>query len=178
MVNKNMNLVNKVKDKWDERKFKRLEKEVIRLQGDTSWFPNQQKNLKTEETTTTFVEEEGRFVMKKHSLKPMDKKTGRDKGEESSYRTRPDGLCKEGKKPITTMSNENVKKIKGEIPTNGEPSLEEAQLDYNRNKRPRKRSNKRCHFCRKRGHIKKNCPIKQKCWNWMKGGSVRRVEII
>ena len=30
---------------------------------------------------------------------------------------------------------------------------------------------KRCHFCRKRGHIRKNCPIKPKCWNWMKQSS-------
>jgi len=31
---------------------------------------------------------------------------------------------------------------------------------------------KRCHFCKKRGHIRKNCPIKSKCWNWMKQSSV------
>ena len=30
---------------------------------------------------------------------------------------------------------------------------------------------KRCHFCKKRGHIRKNCPIKSKCWNWMKQSS-------
>ena len=30
---------------------------------------------------------------------------------------------------------------------------------------------KRCHFCKKRGHIRKNCPIKLKCWNWMKQSS-------
>ena len=31
---------------------------------------------------------------------------------------------------------------------------------------------KRCHFCKRRGHIRKNCPIKSKCWNWMKQSSV------
>jgi len=183
--------------------------------------------LKTEETITTSEEEEGRSEMKKQSVKPMDKKTGHDKGEESSYMTRSDGLRKEDTKPGTIMSKDNAKQTKHETPTNGESSLKEIQtttamtsvnnedtsaatirkdkrikvcykcgqrghIAHNcktkTNDRKRKDSKsatipamnrrqgnklvKRCHFCRKRGHIKKNCPIKQKCWNWLKGGSV------
>jgi len=42
-----MNLAKKVKDKWDESKFKKLEKEVIRLQGKISRIQHQQENLQT-----------------------------------------------------------------------------------------------------------------------------------
>ena len=44
-----MNLVNKVKDKWAEKRFKKLEKEVIRLREDILKLPDQEGNLKTAE---------------------------------------------------------------------------------------------------------------------------------
>jgi len=38
---------------------------------------------------------------------------------------------------------------------------------HSMNKRPIKRSAKRCHFCRKRGHIQKECPSRQVLQNWL-----------
>ena len=44
-MNKNMYLAKRAKDKWDESKFKKLEKEVIRLQEKISRIPEEHHNL-------------------------------------------------------------------------------------------------------------------------------------
>ena len=164
-----MNLVNNVKDKWDECQFKKLEKKVIQLQGEISRLQGQQENLQTTVIAATPAEEKYRPAIKENSEKLLDKKTGRDKGEKSPCINRPDELRKEGIKQCTTTRKENVKKTQQKSPTNGETSLKELRTTHVMTKRQGNKIVKRCHFCRKRGHLKKNCPIKQKCWNWMKG---------
>ena len=64
---------------------------------------------------------------------------------------------------VSTAKTNGTNKKKSDTILNNKDKL------YLKEKRPRKRSTKRCYFCRKRGHLKKNCPAKQNCWNWMKG---------
>jgi len=45
----------------------------------------------------------------------------------------------------------------------------EKGMTHIKNKRPRVRSTKRCHFCRKRGHIQRKCLIKKFLLNWLWG---------
>jgi len=73
----------------------------------------------------------------------------------------------EKSKELTSKSrnNDDSLLISGNIAIASNTSLPESIRKANR---PIK---KRCHFCRKRGHIKKNCPIKSKCWSWMKHSS-------
>jgi len=116
------------------------------------------------------------FCDREKVRKNANKGTGLNKGEKSSYIKGPDGLRKEDTKPSTTMSKENVKKTRGEAPTNGESSLKEAQQVYIINKRPMKKSRKRCHFCRKRGHIQKDCLSKQMLRKWLWDDASEKVE--
>jgi len=157
-----------LKKKLDTKKLKKLEKELSQLREE---IPRIQKQLQTGEIPTTSTKGQSHPEIERKLEKPTEKKTGHDKGEESPHATRPDGFRKENTKQIKTTSKENVKKTKRESQTKKEPSLKEVQTTHAMNKRQGSHIAKRCHFCRKRGHIKKNCPIKQKCWNWMKGGS-------
>jgi len=59
-------------------------------------------------------------------------------------------------------------------PEEHESNSETKELDENekklmhlKNERPRKRSAKRCNFCRKRRHIQKECPCRQVLQNWL-----------
>jgi len=83
-----------------------------------------------------------------------------------------------------TIRNDDTRrteKIRNELlmaPTGGENSKNKKKSDTTLNdkvklhlkkKRPRKRSTKRCHFCRKRGHMQRNCVIKKFVLNWLWG---------
>ena len=138
-INK-MNVVNKVKDKLGERRFKKLETKIIRLQGERSKLHEQQENLGTTETITDSVDKECDTAMKKKTKKRLNKKTGHNKGEGSSKTIRPDGLgCEKQVQPI-----------------------------YSVNEGPVKRPRKRCHFCRKRGHLQKDCLSKHMLRKWLR----------
>jgi len=97
--------------------------------------------------------------MKKELEKPIEKKTGHDEGEESPYTIEPDGPRKEDIKQSKNASKENVNKAKRQPLTNWEPSLKKVQTTPDTNRRQGNKIIKRCHFCRKRGHLKKNCSI-------------------
>ena len=166
----------KLKDKvtaaYDKRKLMKLEEKVIWLRGEIARLQDQQQNLKMAETTMNSVEEKCHSMIKKKPEKHADKKIGHDKGEESSHTTRSNQLRKEDIKPSTIMRPENVKQTKRETLKNGESSLKEVQTTLVMNQKHRNKIVKRCHLCRKRGHLKKNCLSKYKYWNWMKGDSV------
>jgi len=58
------------------------------------------------------------------------------------------------------------KQSKGDIASKHDSESETKESDENgtnsiilKHKRPRKRSTRRCHLCRKRGHIKRECPF-------------------
>jgi len=48
-----------------------------------------------------------------------------------------------------------------------ESCLKQVQQKHSKNKRPMKRSNNRCHFCRKRGHIQRDCLSKKMMRKWL-----------
>jgi len=166
----------KLKDKviaaYDKRKLMKLEGKVIWLRGEIAKLQDQQENLKMVETAMNSVEEKCHLMIKKKPEKHADKKIGHDKGEESSYTTRSNELRKEDKKPSTIMRSENVKQTKRETLKNGESSLKEVQTTFVMNQKNGNKIIKRCHLCRKRGHLKKNCLVKYNYWNWIKGDSL------
>jgi len=91
-----MNLVSKVKDKWDKKKFKRLNEEVIWLRGEIAGLQDQQETLKMAEITTNCVEDKCYLMIKKKPEKYVDKKRGHDRGEGSSYHKKPDDIREKG----------------------------------------------------------------------------------
>ena len=144
-----MNLVNKVKDKLDKKKCKKLEKKEIWLQGEITRLQDQQETLKKAETTKNFVEEKSQLTIKKGPEKYVNKKIGHNKGKEFSHTIRLKELRKE-MKPST----------KCETLKNRETSSKEVQKTLGMSQKHREKIVKRCHMCRKRGHIRKNCPSK------------------
>ena len=144
-----MNLVNKVKDKLDKKKFKKLEKKEIWLRGEIARLQDQQEILKMAETTTNLVEEKCHLMIKKKPEKYANKKIGHDKGKEFSHTTRSKELRKEIKPSI-----------KCEMLKNRETSSKEVRTTLGMSQKHREKIVKRCHMCRKRGHIRKNCPSK------------------
>ena len=161
-----MNLVNKVKDKWDKKKFKRLEKEVTWLRGEMARLQDQQETLKMAETTTNFVEEKGHSMIKKKPENYVNKEIGHDKGEESSSITRPKEFRKEEIKPST----------KYETLKNREYSSKEVRTTLGMNQKHRNKIVKRCQMCRKRGHIQKDCPSKYMLKNWLQRKATKMCE--
>ena len=101
------------------------------------------------ETTTNLVEEKCHLTIKKKPEKYANKKFGHDKGKEFSHTTRSKELCKEIKPSI-----------KREMVKNREISSKEVRTTLGMSQKYRKKIVKRCHMCRKRGHIRKNCPSK------------------
>jgi len=145
-----MNLVKKVKDKWEKKKSKRLEKEVIWLRGEIARLQDQQETLKMAETNMNFVEEKCHLMIKKKPEKDANRKIGHDKGEESSHTARLKELRKEEIKPST----------KCETLKNKESSSKGVRTTLGMNQKHRNKIVKRCHMCRKRGHVYKDCPSK------------------
>jgi len=153
------------------QKIEKLERHIAELQGDTAWLPNQERNLETTETIVISGDRKCYPIKKEEPEKHVNNKTGHDREEKSVNTVRPDGPCQEGMKPGATKRKENVKKTRCETPIIGESRLTKVQIKTVTNQRQRNKIIKRCHFCRKRGHIKKYCPIKRKCWNWMQDNS-------
>lgn len=50
----------------------------------------------------------------------------------------------------------------------GNMTLKDKDKLHLKKRRPRKRSKKRCHFCRRRGHVQKNCVLKKFVLNWLR----------
>ena len=165
-----MNLVNKVKDKWDKKKLKKLEKKEIWLRGEIARLQDQQETLKMAETTTNLVEEKCHLMIKKKPERYASKEIGHDKREEFSHTTRSKELRKEEMKPST----------KCETLKNRESSSKEVRTTLGMNQKHRNKIVKRCHMCRKRGHIHKECPSKHMLRNWWqnKAKNVREHHVV
>ena len=70
-------------------------------------------------------------------------------------------------KELTSTSKNN----NNSLLISGNAGIAESKEPPDPTNKVKKTIRKRCHFCKKRGHIRKNCPIEQKCWNWMKQSS-------
>jgi len=158
-VNKNMNLVRNVKNKWDNRKFKKLEKEVIRLQEEISRIPRQQENSLSADTFKDSTERKNPIVIKTRTAKPIERKVGHARRAVS-----PHEIEKE-KQNNGTNSSSNARRCKE---SNAKAKGISKNLMYLKNERSMKRSRKRCHFCRKRGHLQRNCLGKRMLRNWLR----------
>jgi len=89
--------------------------------------------------------------------------------------------------PVALKEGENSRsRDKSKETSNNEINAETKELNKNkkdtihfRNKRPRKRSTKRCHLCRKRGHIQKECPFSPVLQDWLwNDGEDKHCEIV
>jgi len=216
-----MNLVNKVKNKWAERKFEKKEKDVIQIQQGTSTSSDQLETLRTGETTQDINGRSLTPALNNESEKTMLKKKGNDEGGKSPCHVKPNDICKECvEEQIGNKDKKLLKKYQlqegneqgwlGEIKILMEKqkkkSLEQQltelmplvryhqeiknvikakriavrqKLDtepisellnrlselYGRdiNQQVSRKINKRikCHKCKKRGHLRKNCPGKK-----------------
>jgi len=155
-----MNLVNNVKDKWAEHQFKKLEKEVIRLQEKISRIPEQQEKLPKAEILINPTERKNSPATRQTLETHIERKNGHGRGAESPHITKPYGLytSETGPFKIRLTGAPGKKKINADIKA---LCKKQVQPKYLINKRPMKRSRKRCHFCRKRGHIQRDCLSRQ-----------------
>ena len=105
-----MNWVNKVKDKWDERKFKKMEKDLIRIQQEMLAFRDQMEASQTGEMPIDVTERQLTPAINNELEKTMKKKTGYDEGGESPCHIEPDDICEERIK--RRICNKNKKLLK------------------------------------------------------------------
>ena len=101
-----MHLANKIKDKWDKKKFKKLEKKGNWLRGEILRL--QQEILKMAETTSKCVEDKGHLVIKKKPEKYEYKRHGYDRREGSSHHKEPD----DSRKKSIAKRNRNKNKYR------------------------------------------------------------------
>jgi len=86
-----------------------------------------------------------------------------------------DKKTKKGTKPAEKPNNKKIsqKQSKSDIVSKHDSESETKESDENginsiilKHKRPRKRSKRRCHLCRKRGHKKGECPFGPVLQDW------------
>ena len=150
-MNKLKKMLSAMKEKMFDWKTNRLEKQVAQLQKNNEKLAQQLAELQGGRTTETMVptkkNDEKNEKKRIYNEPPVDSK----KGNESQ---------RENRNEITSEKNESdfeTKKLcKKRVST----------MPF-RSERPRKRSKKRCNFCRKRGHIQKECPCRQVLRNWL-----------
>jgi len=118
---------------------KKLKRLIEPLLGNKSELSKQQENSETTEIIKDSVDKENYTEVKKKIKKKSNKGNGH-------------GHNRGEKSP---------KKTRPDIP-------ERDQSTYSIKKRPAKRSRKRCHFCRKRGHLQKNCLNKRALRRWLR----------
>jgi len=157
-----------MKKAWNAMKEKRFDKRTKKLEKQALQYI--QKNEKLERQ---IAESQGSKIIKT----VVQKKKKGDENKEKRDDNKPPVDLNKGRR---SQNDENSKEHTDKKVNDDTRNLEKDEkiIIQLQNKGPSQRSRKRCHFCRKRGHIKKDCPTKQKCWNWMKADSVRRVEII
>jgi len=117
----------------------KLERLIEPLLENKSELSKQQENSETTETITDSVDKEYYTEVKKKTKKKLNKCNGHGHN----------------------RGEESPKKIRPDI-------LEQDQSTYSVNERPVKRSRKRCHFCRKRGHLQKDCLSKRVLRRWLR----------
>jgi len=213
-----MNLVNKVKNTWTERKFRQMEKDLIRIRQEMLAFRDQKEELQTGEMLINVDEKQVTPAINNESEKTMTKKTGYDEGGGSPCHLESDDDCVERiKKPSCNKHNRSLKeyrlregkerewieRIRKLMEKQHKKSLEQQLTELmpsvryhqeiknaikakriavrqklnaesmneflgrlselygqDRNNEFSKKTNKKikCNKCKKRGHLRKNCP--------------------
>jgi len=145
-----------IKDKIDDWKIKNLAKQVVQLREEKEKLEQQLTKLqagKITEASETIGDDTvinfGDDNIKKH----IDKNT-------------PNELYKRETSHNETRKKETIKKMKSNSEKK-ESCLKQVRKTHVMNKLQRKKMRKRCHFCRKRGHIQRECPGRKMIWNWL-----------
>jgi len=142
-----------LKEKEAVEKIKKLEEQALQYKQENeklkrliepllenkSELSKKQENSETTETITDSVDKEYYTEVKKKTKKKLNKCNGHGHD----------------------RGEESPKKIRSDI-------LEQDKSTYSVNKRPVKRSRKRCHFCRKRGHLQRDCINKRVLRRWLR----------
>jgi len=145
-----------IKDKIDDWKTKNLAKQVIQLREDNVKLEQQLADSqagKITEASETIGDDTAMNFGNDNIKKHIDKKT-------------PDELYKGETSHNETRRKEAIKKMKSNSERK-ESCLKQVRKKNIMNKQQRKKIRKRCHFCRKRGHIQKECPGRKMIWNWL-----------
>jgi len=143
-------MLSTIKDKIDDWKTKDLAKQMTQLRKDNAKLEQQLAELQAGRITETI----------QTIRKDPATNTGDDNIKKYIYEKTPDELDR-------GETNQNEIRSK-ETPQTTKSNSEKEKLCLSIiNKQQRKRLRKRCHFCRKRGHIQRNCPSRQMIWNWL-----------
>jgi len=162
-----MKVVNKLKDKIDDKKTKKLAKEIIRLREEIAKLEEQKMKLQAGRIPEPITEIKNNPATEKKSKKQTRKSTCGNKIKTYIQEHPQEELPKEDTEQSRTGSEEDPNKIKpGAIKKN-----QTKKRSYGRQG---KMPTKRCNFCRKRGHIERNFPSRQICRNWLWGESNRK----
>jgi len=147
----------------------KLERQIASLPENISEFSKQQDGSKTAEISLVLADSKGNSAMKKSKTYATDK-TGNDPKEKIVYNVRPDRLGPKDMQPSITMDKNAKTKVIYKCGLNGHiaHNCKTGKI----NTKQKNKIAKRCNFCRKRGHIKRNCLARQRCWEWMEGRSV------
>jgi len=154
-----MNLVKNVKNKWAEYKFKKLEKEVIQLQKETSWISSQQDSSSSADMCKD-------SVARKHFIAEINDKTESKEDIEKGD----DEITKPPSKHdhLSIDHSENRSELVSEESSDSkkEGDVDKTKLIRSKRKRTRLRKTKRCYLCRKSGHIRQECPFNKVFQDW------------
>jgi len=146
-------MLSAIKDKMDDWKTKTLEKRAIQLHGD---------NAKLEKKIAKMQAGRPIELIKTKRRDPV-KNTGDGHLKKQIYAQTADELNKRENSQSKTKSRESPQTTKSGS------EEKESCLKQAIKKRPMKRSRKRCHFCRKRGHVQKDCVKRQLLREWIWG---------
>jgi len=130
-----------MKDKIDDWKTKNVAKQIAQLRKDNAKLEQQLADLQAGRPTKTIK------IIRQDSVT----NTGDDHLKKHIYEQPPDELD-QGENSQNEMRKEETHTKTKINPTKEEPCKNQTQQMRHMSKRPMKRSRKRCHFCRKRGH--------------------------
>jgi len=145
-----------MKDKISDWKTNNLVRQITQLRKDNAKLEQQLAELQAGRMTE---------IMETIRNDPATN-TGDDNIKKYIYEKTPDELYKGETSQNETRSEGTPKKKKSKSETK-ESCVKQVQPTHIINKRPRKMSRKRCHFCRKRGHIQRDCPSRQMLQKWL-----------
>jgi len=149
---------NAMKEKRFDRRTKKLEKQALRYM---------QKNEKLERH---IAESQGDKITK--TIVPKKKKENENK-KKRVYNEPPVGLDKGKSSQSDEKSEEHTDKELND--DTRELEEDEKIIIQLQNKKPSKWSRKRCHFCRKRGHLQKDCLSKKMLQKWLWNDASKKV---